>query len=516
MAAFGPLRRDRSVRVCCIAFGACLAAQALSSCAPLSVRTEAPERQAEGDAAEGSPSACAGAPGRSPSGLGVFIVRNLDLPHWLSNKITYLQPSPGAALHDPRSQLADLVQIEQYTVVASELAYDVEEFVDDMLHSHGHLSDERLQRELPGYEVAGTFVDTFTGFKAVAFESKAGDRHRIYAVAGTQVFQNTDFRDWASGLMMAEPQFVSDATLLMIKDAAEYASDPEHGGEVLITGQSQGALGAQGVGYLLEEYLNAGGAPHHLVHVVSWGAAGAEEAIVAMIRRHRRDGSRDVWPPLDRHWSYTEPNYRAILHIWRDIRTQWRDLADEDIEAHVGSVTRQMRIIGFFFEIDPFARAGRFPGTSFVFPTELMLPELCEDLVIELLFRTKVGKLGVTLESHFLSGYRRAVTRGAIALSRPAEPEKWPWVLDWLLDVRSVAKAWLVDQYLEKLAGSERNWRLCTQSREWMTDRNRTCRQSYWPGCAAAGDYDTGDTPFEKEAPHWCLITKGPGDSRGL
>ena len=414
--------------------------------------------------------------------------------------------------------MADLSQIDEYTVVAAELAYDVEESVDDNLQSHGRLSDEAVQRELPGYEVAGTFVDTFSGFKAVAFESKTGDRnaHRIYAIAGTQVFENTDFRDWASGLMMAEPQFVSDATLLMIKNAADYASDPEHGGEVLITGQSQGALGAQGVGYLLEEYLNASGAPHHLVHVVSWGAAGAEEAIVAMIRRHRRGMSRDVWPPLERHWSYTEPDYGSIMQIWRDIRTQWQDLADEDIKAHVSSVARQMRIIGFFFEIDPFARAGRFLGTSFVIPTELMLPDRCEDLVVELLFRTKVGKLGVTLESHFLNGYRRAVTRGAIALSRPAEPEKWPWVIDWLSNVRSIAKAWLVNQYLEKLATSESNWRLCMQSLEWMTDRNRTCRRSYWPGCVAPVDYDKADTPFEKEAPHWCLITKGPGAYRSL
>ncbi len=244
--------------------------------------------------------------------------------------------------------------------------------------------------------------------------------------------------------MMAEPQFVSDATLLMIKNAADYARDPERGGEVLITGQSQGALGAQGIGYLLEEYLNASGAPHHLVHVVSWGTAGAEEAIVGMIRRHRRGMSRGVWPPLERHWSYTEPDYGAVMQIWRDIRTQWQDLADEEIEAHVSSVASHMRIIGFFFEIDPFARAGRFLGTSFVFPTELMLPDPCEDLVVELLFRTKIGKLGVTLESHFLNGYRRAATRGAIATSRPAQPEKWPWVVDWLVD-RS--------QHRESLAG---------------------------------------------------------------
>jgi hypothetical protein len=267
------------MRLCRIPFLAFLAvaAQALSSCAPLSVRTEAPERQAGAHASNGDRSSCAEAPERSLSGIEVFIVRNLDLSHWLSNKMTYLEPALGTALHDPRSRLADLSQIDEHTVIASELAYDVEESVDANLQSHGHLSDERVQRELPGYGVAGTFVDTFTGFKAVAFEGKTGDPHRIYAVAGTQVFENTDFRDWASGLMMAEPQFVSDATLSMIKNAADYASDLEHGGEVLITGQSQGALGAQGVGYLLEEYLNASGAPHHLVHVVAWAPPGRKK-----------------------------------------------------------------------------------------------------------------------------------------------------------------------------------------------------------------------------------------------
>jgi hypothetical protein len=41
--------------------------------------------------------------------------------------------------------------------------------------------------------------------------------------------------------MMARPQFISNASLLLVKDAADYARDPEHGGEVFFTGQSQGA-----------------------------------------------------------------------------------------------------------------------------------------------------------------------------------------------------------------------------------------------------------------------------------
>jgi hypothetical protein len=173
------------MRIICRVLFACLAvaAQELSSCAPLSVRTEAPEEQVGAHASNGSRPACSGAPERSPSGIELFIdrVRNLDLPHWLSNKITYLAPSLGVVLHDSRSRLADLSRIDQDTVVASALAYDVEEFVDDGSRSRGRLSDEALQRDLPGYEVAGIFVDTFSGFKAVAFESKTGDPHRIYA-----------------------------------------------------------------------------------------------------------------------------------------------------------------------------------------------------------------------------------------------------------------------------------------------------------------------------------------------
>src|SRR5512143_3258966 len=142
------------MRPCRIPFLACLAvvAQALSSCEHLSVRTEAPERQAGVHASNDSRPGCAGAPERSPSNIEVFIVRNLDLPHWLSNRMTYLEPALGAALHDPRSRLADLSKIDQNTVIASELAYDVEESVDDDLRSRGRLPDEALRRELPGYE----------------------------------------------------------------------------------------------------------------------------------------------------------------------------------------------------------------------------------------------------------------------------------------------------------------------------------------------------------------------------
>ena len=440
-------------------------------------------------------------------------IRDLDLPHWLSHKITYLEPSRRSALRDARSHLTGLGPVDEATVLAAELAYDVEDIVGDDGRSQAHLSQAAVDGALSGYDVVATFADTLSGFKAAAFASQGTrDRHRIYAIAGTQVFENRDYRDWASGLRMASPQFVSDAALTMIRHAADYASDMERGGEVVVTGQSQGALGAQGLGFLLQEDLNARGTPHHLVHVVSWGAAGAHSEIVAVIEQYRRDGSRGVWPPLERHLAFTQPDYPEIMAIWHAIGSQWLTLDDAAIDAHVHSVAAQMRIVGFFFEIDPFARAGEFLGTPFVFPTELMLPDRCDNLVLELLFRTRIGKLGVTLESHFLNGYRRAAARGAIELSRPAEPEKWPWVMDTLADVRGVGRMWLADLFLAQVGTSETNWQTCRQAGAWMTEDNRRCRDASWPGCSRLGDDDDGEGVRTRDVPRWCLITRDRPD----
>lgn len=484
------------------------AAAALASCVE-ATRNSQPVPQLDAPGWDSSRPGCGDRPARSQTSIERFIdnVRTLELPDWLSNKIIYLDPVLRLVLHDPRSHLADPSRVDRDTVVAAELAYDVEDVVDPSLRSSGRLPTDTVARQLPAYRLAGTFADTFSGFKAAVFEQGEGtaEAHRIYAVAGTQVFENTDFRDWASGLMMGEPQFVSDATLRMIRDAADYARDMEHGGEVFVTGQSQGALGAQGIGFLLEEYLDALGSSHHLVHVVAWGAAGAEETIDSMIERFRGGEVRSLWPPLERHRSLAEPERAETDAVWHTITERWRDLADDEIDAHVRVVAARMRIVGFFFEIDPFARVGRFLGTSLVLPTEMMLPDRCEYLVLELLFRTRLGKLGVTLESHFLNGYRRAVMREAILLARPAEPEKWPWAMDRILDLRELAADWLVDQYLATLAESPGNWRLCLASREWMTDRNSRCRRAYWPGCGPDGE-DPG---------HWCLIRKGADATAG-
>jgi hypothetical protein len=114
-------------------------------------------------------------------------------------------------------------------------------------------------------------------------------------------------------------------------------------------------------------------------------------------------------------------------------------------------------------------------------------------MVVEALIGIQGGAFGVRLESHFLKGYRRAVSRGAIALARPALPAKWHWVTDMLPVLEQAGKLWLETLYLEGPAASHGNWRRCLAARRWLTQRNRSCSATFWPGCA--GDEAT-----------WCLI----------
>lgn len=174
------------------------------------------------------------------------------------------------------------------------------------------------------------------------------------------------------------------------------------------------------------------------------------------------------------------------------------------VADHVRSVARQMHIIGFFFDIDPFARIGTFLGQILVLPTELVLPQRCEQLVAELVLDTRIGDFGVRLESHFLKGYRRAVVRGAIALARPAQITQREWVLDVLAATKAIGRTWLRNIYLTGLGESDGNWQRCFAARRWITDRNRDCRRPYWPGCdePAVGSERLG------EAAGWCLIAE--------
>src|SRR5512147_1559924 len=269
--------------------------------------------------------------------LVVHNVRDLPLPSRTAGAITPTGREGSEFVDDRRSSLADVASIVEATVVAADLAYDIQEQTQSDLLAIGRLDPEVVSRELPGYIIQRLYVDHFSGLKAFALESRHS-HHRIYAIAGTQVFVNRDYRDWASGLMMARPQFVSNASLLLVKDAADYASNPKHGGEVFFTGQSQGAVISQALGFLVQEVLNTRPDPHRLVHVVTWGATGATEPIVEMINRYRQGYGRDLWSALERHWSLTDAEYPTAIQVWNDLGTRWSELNEQAIADHVRSV----------------------------------------------------------------------------------------------------------------------------------------------------------------------------------
>lgn len=436
--------------------------------------------------------------------LHLHHVRQLDIPEGNPATTFLTDVDGGAILQDRRSRHPALWQVDEATVAAADRAYDIRYRDPADPASRPWLEDSDTAAALAGYEVIGLYTDRYSGFAGLALEAR--DRahpHRIYAIAGTHVFDHTDLRTWASGLTLGRGQFVSNAALRMVRDAAAYATDTRGGGEVFVTGQSQGGLTSQGVGYLLQAYLDARGAPHHLVHVVSWGAVGARETLARLIA-HWRDGQgRGVWRAIERHWAATEADQATVAEVWNAITTRWQGVAAGQEDAHLSEVAARMRVVGYFFEIDLFSRGGRFLGSTFAFPTALILPDACDMMVAELVAGSQGGSFGVRLESHFLKGYRRAVARGAIAVARPAEPAKWEWVADLMPALEVVGDLWLETIYLSRDATLAPHWQRCAASSEWFTIENRVCRADYWPGCGPGGD-----------PPRWCLVREGaPGRS---
>ena len=424
-------------------------------------------------------------------------VQDLRLPE--GSPATLYLPNRHATevLDDRRSRIPALWKLDEATVLAADIAYDIRLPEED----GPPRLDPASAAQLLDYRLVRLYADDFSGFAAAVFEARPErglSPHRIYAIAGTHVFEHRDFRSWASGLTLGRAQFTSTAALEMIADAAAYARG-SRGGEVVLTGQSQGGLVAQGVGYMLQAALEAEPRPHRLAHVVSWGAAGAQEVILRMIEQARAEGGRGNGSDLERHWAASEPGYAAAAAVWATLVRQWRAIPNGGEAAAIRDTMARMRVVGYFFEIDLFARAGTFPGTALAFPTALILPRGCDVMVVEALIGTQGGAFGVRLESHFLKGYRRAVSRGAIALARPALPAKWPWATDVLPALEQAGKLWMKTLYLEGAAASTGNWKRCLAAPRWVTQHNRYCRAAYWPGCAAA----------ERS---WCLVhDAGPG-----
>ncbi len=429
-------------------------------------------------------------------------VQDLRLPE--GNPATLYLPNRDAAevLVDRRSRMPALWRLDETTVLAADIAYDIRLPAAD----GPPVLDPASAVQLADYRLVRLYADDFSGFAAAAFEARPErgmPPHRIYAIAGTHVFEHRDFRSWASGLTFGRAQFTSTAALELIGDAASYARHPQ-GGEVVLTGQSQGGLVAQGVGYMLQAVLDAEPRPHRLAHVVSWGATGAQEVILRMIHQAREDGGRGNAPELERHWAASDSGYARGAAVWATLVRRWRAIPGGSEVAAIRDTTERMRVVGYFFEIDLFARAGTFPGTALAFPTALILPGGCDVMVIEALIGTGGGAFGVRLESHFLNGYRRAVSRGAIALARPALPAKWSWATDMLPALEGAGRLWMEMLYLEGPAASPANWERCIASPRWLTQRNRSCQETYWPGCAA-------------EEASWCLIRDaGPGAAAAI
>ncbi len=430
--------------------------------------------------------------------LHLQAVRDLQLPEGHPATVYRTDLDGAAILQDRRSRHAALWRVDTATVAAANRAYDVR---DAGPGTPPRLEDGESDEGLEDYALIRLYSDRYTGFAAMVLEARgaaARPPHRIYAIAGTHVFERTDLRSWASGLTMGRAQYVSNAALRMVRDAAEYAADTRRGGEVFITGQSQGGLAAQGVGAMLQAYLDARGARHHLVHVVSWGASGARETLARAIIQQRAGGGRGFPTQMERHWAETDPDHASTMAVWETITTQWARIPPGGEDAYLTSLASRMRVVGFFFEIDLFARGGTFLGTAFVFPTALVLPEECDMTVAEVIIGMQPGAFGVRLESHFLKGYRRAVGRGAIAVARPARPARWEWFSDLMPTLEDVGDIWLEVLHLSRDATESAHWQGCTSSAEWFTQANRFCRAAYWPGCAPA-----------PEEERWCLVRRG-------
>jgi hypothetical protein len=441
--------------------------------------------------------------GRLRIELHLDSLRDLSTPEG-HRATTYLPAEDASTVRqDPRSGIAALWKLDEATVKAADRAYDIRHTAAAANASEpAWLADSEVAGELPDYEVAGLYTDVFTGFAALVLQSRpAAQRapHRIYAIAGTHVFTHRDFRSWASGLTLGRAQFASTAALRMIRDAAAYARDPQ-GGEVVFTGQSQGGLTAQGLGYLLQTYLDAEAAAHRLVHVVSWGAVGTEEVMLRLLEQRRAGKGRGFRPALEAHWAATDPDYAEAARVWAVLGRRWDRIQAGQELAWLRATAARMRVVGYFFDVDLFARAGTFPGTALAFPTALMLPDVCDMTVAEAVIGLQGGSFGVRLESHFLQGYRRAVARGAIALARPARPAKWEWVTDLAPAMERLGLLWLETLYLDEVASGEANWQRCMAARRWQTPGNRSCRMSFWQGCAP-----------EPEERRWCLIRDSVG-----
>ena len=413
-------------------------------------------------------------------------------------------------IQDSRTAIPNLVEVDQMLAYAADASYDIISN-DSLTQMQVGLSQRNgvPHRDLAArYRIQKIYADAYTGFKAIAFESTRPNmpNHRIYAIAGTFVFFRPDLRTWASGLSLGRLGSLSDASLELVEDAAMYAAS-QYGGEVIISGQSQGGILAQNTGFLVQMRLNAELEQKQqrqgkLIHIVTLGAVGSVEAIEKIIKQSLDGQVRGISVEIERHLRNLNPDkYSRILSTWRKIESAWRSVHRSQIREFIFAEAQKMRVIGYFFQLDLFARSGTFLGTTYVLPHEFAFPRECDRLQAFDIVANMRASRAFVFETHFLNGYRRAIQRGVLNLARPALPRKWNWVLNLQQVLDPLSDLWMNTLFLNQSAASDENWAECKRSKSWITLINRYCTADYQPGCSRVlpNHESSGLNP-------WCLI----------
>lgn len=425
-----------------------------------------------------------------------------------------LEASPGQPVHqiqDRRTKLGNLTEIDQYTVYTADAAYDVvsnEHIQNPVVELNRSFGSPHPRLEAK-YKLVKIYSDLYSGFKAIAFESTSPKirKHRIYSLAGTYVFFRPDLRTWANGLSLGRIGSVSETALELIEDAAQFAMNT---GEVLVSGQSQGGILAQNIGFLLQMRLNAEQMQSretqpNLVHVVALGAVGSVEGIRNIVQNVLNKKSRGYPRQVEKHLSFIQPaKYRLAMQTWDRIQNAMRVLPASansfKIDQFILNEARKMRVIGYFFQLDLFARTGTFLGSTYLLPYETALPRTCDELQAQQIVSEISPSFAFVFETHFMNGYRRGFERGAISMARYAVPKKWSWVLNLQRILDPVAEIWMHTLFLEQTASTEENWKLCQASKSWSTFARVGCTQSWYPGCSRQSE------ELSQQINAWCLI----------
>lgn len=441
-------------------------------------------------------------------------LRHIRPPQWMNADPQMIAVNGNSIRYDRRSKLINyLDQIDEHTLSFSAMAYDLEDDRTQLLVHQPKVNVLEAGPLTEKYHILQAIADSYSGFKGLVVEnipkaSKINTPFRIYIASGTETFgpSGVDYRDWASDILLSRPQFVSDAALLMVKEAAQYVASGQ--GEVIFTGQSLGGMVAQGLGFLTQiraNQLQPDPRKRGLIHVVSWGTSAGIEPIAEMILEAKKGNSRGFPQRLEKHWSQVSPLTVAALEVWKKIEVDLRGVKFNNLAEGIRQISEQMRVIGFFFSVDPFSRIGTFLGTSFVIPYEYLAPPSCDPMKLENIGGVSMVEVGIALESHLVKSFRRGLDRNGLIAAKPALAKKWNTVMSVIDLLSPLGELWLYDLYLTKLGKSQDNWNQCFKSAEWQTNLNTSCSEKYWHGCSASSN---AITDFVSQIPSYCMVKK--------